>query len=575
MSKRKPASAAAHGSGAGQRSTLSWLGALALAAYATAALWPSLAFAPSSLDDASFLQAVVKKPLGSVLGYDHFGHLRPVKNLLFWLVAHDALSLRAVRALVLATFVLSVAAMHWLFAPLGVPRFGLLVAACWALNPAVPSVVAWLSAANQATCLLGILLYLALGSRALDRSDRRGAWLSLGAVLALLFALASYQLAALAPLLLVAYRRCAGARFDMRAIALRRARQRLWTGSALVIGAWLALHLMGDAPALVYRFAHPAWQLSLSSARYLLLNLRAWLWPSGSFGVLFADAPGEHWIGSGLAWLAVLALLAAYLRWGRRDAVLSFGLAWALLFLLPLVNLVPLGVTPVAPHYLYLPAVGLALVLSRLAQRASELAPRSQGTRRAHWLLALPVPLIVGWQPAYWHARALWGDTVELYATTVANHGDNVEARVNLVGAYLDQQRYAEADRLLAGSLERWPDEPGFVRNRFELLDATRRDTEALAFLDAHPLLREHEYQVRRGLILGRLGRREQSIAVLERALAGAPDPQARLLSGYWLAIALGHAGELGRASALLERMLQEFPGRPELTRARKQLFGR
>ncbi len=191
-----------------------WLACAAFYLYAGAVLWPSIGFGPIELDDATLLKQFSEQPLSRVLSHDAFGHWRPVKNLLFWLLAGDLDRVAPVRITVLAFVLASAALVQGLATTLLHSRaWGLTVAMCWALNPTTPSVVCWLSATNHALCLGGMLVYGLLAQLALELVGRPfyvRAIASVGAIAALLLALSSHQLAVFAPLLWVAYRRTLG-----------------------------------------------------------------------------------------------------------------------------------------------------------------------------------------------------------------------------------------------------------------------------------------------------------------------------------------------------------------------------
>ncbi len=257
---------------------------------------------------------------------------------------------------------------------------------------------------------------------------------------------------------------------------------------------------------------------------------------------------------------------------GRRDRVLGFALLWIAALLVPLVDLVPRGNTPVAVHYLYLPGVGLALFVVRAAQHMTEVLQRTRIPHAAFAAAATPVLLVAVWQPELWTTVAAWSDAEMLYSATVRNYPDNIEARANLSAVYLNRERYAQADRLLSESLRLSPHDPALIRNRFELLWRTRRAKEALAFLDAHPSLSAPPYLIQRGKLLEQLDRHAQAAAALESALETATEPRDRLAAGYHLVTVLVRLHRRREAIQLTERLLEEFPGRKELLIAKRLL---
>src|SRR5688572_4500963 len=143
-----------------------WAATGALYLTALALLWPVLSYAPLGLDDASLLSEFSGAELARIWARDHFGHLRPIKNLLFWLLARDADLLGPLRFAVLVTAAGTGAMLQQLSTQvLGSRWWGLLAAACWLLNPVTASPVAWLAASNYVLALFFTLTYLLLAGR--------------------------------------------------------------------------------------------------------------------------------------------------------------------------------------------------------------------------------------------------------------------------------------------------------------------------------------------------------------------------------------------------------------------------
>lgn len=503
-------------------------------AYAAVALlyWPSVHLAPIALDDAGSLRL----PAG-LFAYDRFGHLRPVKNALFLVLSRHGEWLPIWRALLLAIVLGSAALSQALFMQLlGSRPWALLATLCWLLNPIAASVISWLSTANLAICLLGIVGYVYFAERSL-----------VVALAALLLALLSHELGFVAPLLWLAQHG-------------RLPKARIGIASVLCVVAAVILHLRPDTLEVTYRAAqHPGGLLMLNAPRYLFENLRLWFWLDGRFGVLLPDEPSRHVVASLTGWLCLIAGLVAWWRLRARDRCLDFALLWVAATLLPLVNLLPIGNTPVAMHYLYLPGVGLALALTRLAQRIN--APVGA--------LAL-VALIAAWIPEQRRSLLAWQSAEALYTATLRNYPENVEARVNLSASYLDQRQYAQAEALLTDARGDY----GLLRNRFQLLAETGRRKEALAFFAAHSELNTPDGLIAYAQLLQREGRDDQALAALRRAFEAARDSKTRFAAGYQLAIGLVRAQEFPQAETLIDRLSSEFPDRPEL-RFSKELLRR
>jgi hypothetical protein len=535
-----------------------WL-ACAVAYVALATLyWPTLYLAPISLDDASQLQQSSHVPFGQVFDYDRFGHYRPVKSALFWLLSRHAEWLPAWRMLALAIVLASAGLGQALCTPLLRSRaWALATAICWVANPISASVLCWLSTANLAICLLGIVGYVYAAERAVRSGS--GPVYAIAAVVSLWLGVSSHELGFVAPLLWIAYRRCsASASADRRRIAI------LAAASALCIAGCVIVQLTRDAPAIAYRSASMSRaRLALHAPHYLLENLRLWFWLPGRFGVLLAQPDTQAGVVDALGWMAVVAAFAACWWLRGRDRALDFSLLWCACLLLPLMNFVPFGNTPVAMHYLYLPGLGLALAVTCAARRL----PGSW------WLRALVLAgLIAAWLPEQRRALASWQSADALYARTIHNYPGNVEARVNLAASYLDQKKNGAARPLLDDAARLAPNDVGLVINRAKLLAETGSPEAALAFLDTHPDLNTQAVWMQRATLLMRLDRRLEAAAAFERALASAVEPEDRFAAGYRLAIVLVQLEQYARAEALIDRLLIEFPNRPELVLGKRLL---
>ncbi|HTU58857.1 MAG TPA: tetratricopeptide repeat protein, partial [Polyangiales bacterium] len=471
--------------------------------------------------------------------YDHFGHLRPVKNLCFWWVANDAASLPFMRALSL----LAALACAWLVRSVilmfcASPPLAAASAALWLLNPTTAVGVSWLSASNYLFALLGVLFYLKL-------IERPTAGRFALAHVALLFAALSHELALLTPLWALVLCRQRGSSPGSGSRAL-------W-GAALVLAVPLALRLSATAPELAYRTKLPALQLVASAAYNFVQNLRLWVWLSGRFGVLLSQtAELNLWLSIG-AWLGTIC--AAWLV--GKSARLPLG--WVLLFLLPVINLVPLGITPVATHYLILPGVGLAWLSALALERVARRSPR-------HFGLAA-IALIVCWQPAFRQTVRAYQSDIALYEATLASYPDNTEARVNLIAAYTETGQSARAQELLQQALARTPDHPGLLKLQLLALLQNNRSAEAQAWFERHRdhVQRDPDLSLRRALLLRSLGRNAEAEQGFEHVLRIATEPDIRATAGYQLANLQVQTGRLAEAQALLGKLHRELPDNPDI----------
>jgi tetratricopeptide (TPR) repeat protein len=269
---------------------------------------------------------------------------------------------------------------------------------------------------------------------------------------------------------------------------------------------------------------------------------------------------------SAIGWLVLAAACGLIWQLRRlRDGALNFAWLWTAGFIVPVANFVPVGNTPVAMHYLYLPGLGLALLNTRLVQRFVD-GLRSQGYPRIAVLPALALgALILAWLPEQRKALGTWADATALYARTIQNYPSNVEARVNLAALYMDSGKHVEAEMMLTEALALAPDDPLVLANRFKLLAELGRIDEALAVQDAHPELNAPAMMFLRGTLLLRTQRDAEAAGAFRQAFGGAVEPEERFAAGYQLAIAHVRTEHYAEAEVLIDQLLGEFPGRPEL----------
>jgi hypothetical protein len=549
--------------------------------------WSSLSYGPIGLDDKGLLVEFGHASFTRVWGFDHFGHLRPLKNLYFWLLAQQPELVSLFRGLNVSTAVACAWLVRSLCLALGSPALiAANAAALWMLNPTTAVGIVWLSASNHLFALLGMLLYLLLLERAghWQAAARRGRVLWTLAHAALLFAVLSHELAMLTPLW-AALRSWQRTRATHEPAARGRAgpeistspRERqasarafeprdlapLLLGAVLVIMVPTMLRLTHTAPELAYRSRLPWLQLMASSAHSLAQNVRLWLWLPGRFGVLLSQTSALDPSICIAAWLGSVCVGFLLWRFSQTHSDERMAIVWVLLFLLPVVNLLPLGVTPVAMHYLILPGVGLAWLAASGFARIGRRFPR-RGERLS---LLLAQVLILSWLPAFRHSVHAFQGDIALYQTSLANYPDNFEARVNLIAAYTEAGKATQAQELLDQSLALAPEHPALLKHQLIALIRNGRTSEALAWFELHADMveRDADLSLRRALLLRKLGRTGEAEQLFAHVLGISSDPEIRAQAGYQLANLQVQSGRLAQAQSLLRKLHDELPNHPDI----------
>jgi hypothetical protein len=156
------------------------------------------------------------------------------------------------------------------------------------------------------------------------------------------------------------------------------------------------------------------------------------------------------WVGLGVALVAVLSPLL--LR--RRSRLAAAGMAWFVLFFLPVSNLVVLSPSIYAERLLYLPMLGLNVALvAAVAGVARRLRhPALAWVLLCAWGLANLVALQV---------RHLdWRTSDALYASGLELAPNSALVQLNIASALLNHRQWEAAAAHARRSLDLWPDNP-------------------------------------------------------------------------------------------------------------------
>ena len=149
--------------------------------------------------------------------------------------------------------------------------------------------------------------------------------------------------------------------------------------------------------------------------------------------------------------LLVLIVIVAGLVWAARLSSVNvrFGLAWFALTLLPALAIrYLLADDYVHDRYLYLPSVGLAIILAVWFSKVRFTPPRIA--------LACVVAVALCW--ATRSDLRIWQDNTTLFQRAVETSPHNAEAMNNLANAYLATHHEAEAFPLLQQVIAMRPD---------------------------------------------------------------------------------------------------------------------
>ena len=400
------------------------------------------------------------------------------------------------------------------------------------IHPLRAETVAWATDRGDVLCGAFYLLALLAYVRAVDTGSLR--WRPWGglALLGMIAALLSKEIAVTLPAVLLV----------LDAYPLRRPLS--WAARLREKLPFLVLALLGAAVAVAARAAGARFSTleqygigaRLAMAAYSLWYfVAATVWPAGLAPYHEPPARVDHLAPRfPAAALAVLALTAVAVLLRRRwPAILA---AWAayVVVLLPVSGLVHSGSHLVAERYGYLPGAALALLLSGLAAaalRAGRAAPRR---RAAAVALALVLALtLAGWAAAARRHSTSWHDSFTFWRVSAAADPACRLCVLNLSAEYFNAGRFADAEAWARRAVPLWPDR-GTPHHRLgAALLAQGRDAEAEAELREAirlaPRLAEAHREL--GRLYVRQGKSAEAATALREALVlGVPPAEIEAL---------------------------------------------
>jgi len=252
----------------------------------------------------------------------------------------------------------------------------------------------------------------------------------------------------------------------------------------------------------------------ISYARYLGKTL----WPA-KLSVLYPH-PG-HWpLWQVMAAAGLLAVISAgVLLVARQRPWLVVGWLWFLGMLVPVIGLVQVGIQSLADRYMYLPLIGLLVLL---LWGLPELLP--PGRRRLGALAgAVALAACAGLTARQVH---YWRDSEALFGRAVQVTDKNYLAYNNL-GFYLSHQgRAAEAMEYYRRSLEINPNYEDALNNLGYALAGQKKYVEAIGFYEAALRVRPFQAEVHNNLgnALSEVGRIDEAIQHYWVTLREKPD---------------------------------------------------
>jgi Flp pilus assembly protein TadD len=263
------------------------------------------------------------------------------------------------------------------------------------------------------------------------------------------------------------------------------------------------------------------------------------------------------------AWLAVLAFGVVLLR---RSPVIGLGILWIFVALLPVLNIVPIGVL-MAERLLYLPSVGFCIAAGAGAAMLFDRVPAQRWlatTGRA--VLALMAIAVVAFAAITWKRNADWRNALTLWEAELRKEPQDVVVNNNLAVEYTSRGELAKARERLEVALRTNPFYWRAHVNMGIVAHKLRDDATAVRSLEeAHridPSAASPDFFMAQ--VLADQGNFSGAIDYLARAERADPlDARTPLFQGWYLY----QMGRLEEATAELRRAAMLDPGDPQAGR--------
>jgi tetratricopeptide (TPR) repeat protein len=285
------------------------------------------------------------------------------------------------------------------------------------------------------------------------------------------------------------------------------------------------------------------------------------LWPTRLvvFYPLRGGPPAWEAIACGVV---LLSITATVLRLLRTRPYLAVGWFWYLITILPVIGIIQVGDQSRADRYMYIPMVGLSVMLAWSATDVWRQWPQQWRKIRPAWVgfgaaAGLACLVLTARQVSYWR------NSKTLFEHAIQVNGDNAVAHSCLGDALRVEGRYQEA---LVEYNKAIAIEPRYVAALINLgvdLGLLGRPREALAPLSSAIRLKADDVDARNafGLALAMQGRLKEAEEQFEIAILLKPDS---VMAHTMLGSTLGNLGRIDDAIAQFQEALRLQPGSAE-----------
>ena len=220
-----------------------------------------------------------------------------------------------------------------------------------------------------------------------------------------------------------------------------------------------------------------------------------------------------------LSMVIIAAVAALTVRAYKKSRGVFFSLAFFLITLLPVSNIIPIPYSVVAERYMYIPSIGFCILLGLGIEKLYSLYGKRASLVCLVAILALYSVLAI-------RRNADWRDGVTLWTRTLEQDPANYRAHYNLGVAYTELGKWKEGLRFLEQAVRLKPDFAGAHNNLGAAYDALGRyGDEIKAYKEAinlNPNFAEPYYNL--GAVYFRSGLYDEAMRFYKNALNVKPD---------------------------------------------------
>jgi hypothetical protein len=344
-----------------------------------------------------------------------------------------------------------------------VPVFGALV---FSLHPVNTEAVNAISFREDLMATFFVLLTVALYVQSFRARRRNGLLMALSLPAALL-AMLSKESAAPLPVLLLLMELVLRPSRKARTPSLQAHMPLLLVLHAGILAFYLLIRFVLMAPS--HALPLPIFGLRRDIAAFNFLHIFVFYWslfliPKGL--CLIHDIEPIlnpfHPIILGSAFFCVGYLVALWLLVRFREPILAFGLMWIGITFLPVSNVIPIS-NPVAERYMYLPAVGFALIAARLAEVLWGILKRIpwqcvEARRELTMVILCAIPLLL-YAYGVVYRNLVWGNDKLLWSDTYRKSPNAVPALDGMAHIHFDKGEIEKARALLEKAVQLNPND--------------------------------------------------------------------------------------------------------------------